>query len=61
MKQRIILLFSFLLFAGYVFGQERMVCDETVITSQPYTVTGNAMIALNTLNDKDWLILNTIL
>ena len=29
MKQRIIFLFSFLLFAGYVFGQERIVCDET--------------------------------
>ena len=29
MKQRIILFFPFLLFAGCVFGQERMVCDET--------------------------------
>ena len=29
MKQRIILFFSFLLFAVYLFGQERMVCDET--------------------------------
>lgn len=29
MKQRIILFFSFLLFSGYMFGQERMVCDET--------------------------------
>ena len=29
MKQRIFLLFSMLLSAGYVFGQERMVCDET--------------------------------
>lgn len=28
MKQRVILLFSLLLFAGCAFGQERMVCNE---------------------------------